>query len=517
MRQSPPNRARRAILLAFAALAFAAQAAAAAAATPWPGGVAVVSYDSQAALRAALAHTPARVVRNLPALNTAEVRPRTGARRFAARLAQAPGIRFVERLARREATSEPALAPAALPGGAYEWQFAATHENAVDPAVLRAAGSVTIAVIDTGADVTAPDLAAKKPITYSMLTHSADVTDRLGHGTLVASLAAGSVSNGEGMAGFGGDAKLLVVQAADVTGVITNVDEAAAIVYAVDHGAKILNLSFGGPQTSTLEQNAIDYAVRHGALVVAAAGNSFNEGNPVEYPAALLQPPGSNGQGGRGLVVAASTLYGQRAAFSSTGSHISLAAPGEGVFGALSSEAGGQGIHLPGSTAGLYGFGSGTSFSTPEVAGAAALVWAANPHLSAQQVAEILKQTASGRGTWNPELGYGVIDVGAAVARAQGRAPAVVAVKLSGRQRGGKVHLRWSARQAASYRLWVRKDGGRDRLLLEGRQTSVSLALAGGHSYAFTVSAKTVNGSTASSAAFTVRTKKRAAAPRRRA
>ena len=73
---------------------------------------------------------------------------------------------------------------------------------------------------------------------------------------------------------------------------------------------------------------------------------------------------------------------------------------------------------LPGAR-GLYGYASGTSFAAPEVAGAAALVWAANPSLTAREVAQILKETASGHGTWTPELGYGVIDVAAAVARAQ--------------------------------------------------------------------------------------------------
>jgi subtilisin family serine protease len=62
--------------------------------------------------------------------------------------------------------------------------------------------------------------------------------------------------------------------------------------------------------------------------------------------------------------------------------------------------------------------GSGTSFAAPQVAGAAALVWAANPSLTARQVADILKTTASGHGAWSAELGYGVLDVGAAVALA---------------------------------------------------------------------------------------------------
>ena len=64
-------------------------------------------------------------------------------------------------------------------------------------------------------------------------------------------------------------------------------------------------------------------------------------------------------------------------------------------------------------------YGSGTSFATPQVAGAAALVWAANPQLRADEVASIIEQTATGQGSWNAALGYGVLDVAAAVARAQ--------------------------------------------------------------------------------------------------
>jgi hypothetical protein len=118
-------------------------------------------------------------------------------------------------------------------------------------------------------------------------------------------------------------------------------------------------------------------------------------------------------------------MAGKRASFSNTGTQISLAAPGENVFGAVAAGSPRQywpRYALPGSVAGLSGWSSGTSFSAPEVAGAAALVWAANPKLTAQQVAGVLKATASGRGKWEPQLGYGVIDVAAAVASARGRA-----------------------------------------------------------------------------------------------
>ena len=384
----------------------------------------VVAYTSREALDAALARFPARVVRRLRRLNAVEVDPALQRDVFAASLDDLPGITYVDGLERRRPLAEPALVAAFRPGLPYEWQYVATRADEVPDAVLRAAASVKVAVVDTGADVTHPDLAAKAPETYDVVRKRADVRDAAGHGTFVASLAAGSVTNGDGIAGFAGDAQLLVVKASGADGMFTDVDEAAAIVYAVDHGARVINLSLGGVGTSALERRAVEYAASRNVLMVAAAGNEFEVGNPTEFPAALLQPPGSRGQGGIGLAVAASTMSGRRAPFSNTGTHISLAAPGENVFGAI---AGGTKpgewprYTLPGATAGLYGWSTGTSFATPQVTGAAALVMAANPQLSARQVAAILKASASGRGAWTPTLGYGVLDVAAAVAAASGQ------------------------------------------------------------------------------------------------
>jgi subtilisin family serine protease len=303
----------------------------------------------------------------------------------------------------------PAAAAAGGTPPLAEWQWHAAHEDEVPLWVRHAAASIRIAVVDTGADVGVPALAAKTPVTWNAVTGSATVSDSVGHGTFVASLAAGAT------VGFGGDAQLTVVQANRDAAAFSDVDEARAIVWAVDHGANIVNLSLGGDETSAVERDAVDYAVSKGVLLVAAAGNAALAGNAPQYPAALI--------GRRGLVVGAADRRGRRAPFSSTGSYVDVLAPGVGVLGAL---APGVGAGLFTSTAtggGGYGVGTGTSFAAPEVAGAAALVWAAAPTLDAAGVAAALEATASGGGTWTAGSAFGDLDVGAAVARVLGTPP----------------------------------------------------------------------------------------------
>ena len=459
-----------------------------------------VGYTSERDLARAVAVAHGTIVSRIAALHVAEVRPTSTA--FARVARSLRGIRYVERQLPRTPHTEPALAAVLAP---LEWQYPATHEDRVPAAVVHAAGAVTIAVIDTGADVTAPDLAAKAPQTYNLATGGPDIRDVNGHGTFVSSLAAGSVSNGEGIAGFGGDAHLLVIKAARDDGSLMDLDEAKGIVYAVNHGARVINLSVGGPATSLTERQAIEYAAEHGVLVVAAAGNEYTEGNPVEYPAALLQPVGSNGRGGVGLSVGASTNGGARAFFSNVGSQVSLAAPGQNVFSAVSSFSSPDEYPrqvLPGSTAGVYGFASGTSFSSPEVAGAAALVMGANPFLRAADVAAILKATASGHGSWNQQLGYGVVDVAAAVARAQG--PSGVIVR--GTRTGKHLQLRWFSAAASRYRISLRVDRKPPRVLLDDTTfTTLAVTLRHKHRYAFTVDALDATGAPAGATTYSLR------------
>jgi subtilisin family serine protease len=227
-------------------------------------------------------------------------------------------------------------------------------------------------------------------------------------------VAGGSVTPGSVLHGFGGDAKLMIVQANRGSDVFDDVDEAAGIIWAVDHGARIVNLSIGGAQTSKVEHDAIAYALSHGVLIVAAAGNTGLGGDVASYPAALVGP--------RGLAVASTTTTGKRAPFSTSARYVSLAAPGVHVLGATTAAA--PTSEFPRATLaadGLYAYGTGTSYSSPQVAGAAALVWAADPTLTPSGVIGILEQTASGHGKWNPGTGYGVLNVAAAVAEAKTR------------------------------------------------------------------------------------------------
>ncbi len=383
-------------------------------------GTVEVTYASAAALRAALVRRPATLVQDVPALRLAEVRPSGDPAVYIRALRRERGIVAVRRALPRAEAEAPGLTLGLVStpaGGAYEWQWYATGVDRVPAAILAAAARTTIAIVDTGADLSAPALAGKVKRAFDVRSGRRSVDDANGHGTFVASIAGGSTASGGAVAGFGGAARLLVVKVGDGTRV-NDVDVAAGIVRSVQGGARIVNVSIAGPTRSAAEAGAVAYAARHGALVVAAAGNDALAGNPAEYPAALLH--------GLGLAVGASDMDGRRARFSEHGQFISLAAPGTAVFGALAREARSSLFSrtaLPGGAAGLYGFASGTSYAAPQVSGAAALVWAANPRLTAHQVAAVLEQTAGGHGAWSPELGYGVIDVSAAVEAALRSAP----------------------------------------------------------------------------------------------
>ena len=282
----------------------------------------------------------------------------------------------------------------------YEWQFAASH---VDRALDLSSGSpsVVVGTIDTGvADV--PDLAGKVDQRWTVsrkgrLTRDKRATVELGHGTAVASLIAANVGDGFGMAGFGGASHLITIH----EWAFTDVSTAAALMKLDSLGVRIVNMSFGGDALETpIMLDAIHKAAVDGMLLVAAAGNSSHA---VAHPAADLQPAG--GVQSYGLAVGASDVHGNLAFFSNAGANLSLVAPGgydgdcTGVLVAVAPLGDGfEGSCYPtwaGTGGAQYGYVSGTSFSAPEVAGVAALIWAARPELTNYQVADIIKQSAS--------------------------------------------------------------------------------------------------------------------------
>ncbi|MBI5667897.1 MAG: S8 family serine peptidase [Chloroflexi bacterium] len=213
-------------------------------------------------------------------------------------------------------------------------------------AVTSASPSVIVAIVDSGICADHPDLAGRILPGYDFVDRDGQPQDALGHGCGVAGIVAANASNGEGIAGIAPNVQVLPLRALDSRGIGTYSNVAAAIVYAADHGAAVINLSLGGTTPSELLQNAVDYAIAKGALVIAAAGNT---GGAVLYPAAYAPV----------IAVASVDSSLQRSRFSSYGPEIDLFAPGENI--------------LTTSHDGGYQPMTGTSFAAPQAAGIAAL------------------------------------------------------------------------------------------------------------------------------------------------
>jgi hypothetical protein len=267
--------------------------------------------------------------------------------------------------------------------------------------VTTGSPEIVIAVVDSGVDPTHPDLAGAVRAGYDFVDDDADAGDsaRNGHGTAVAGAAAARANNGFGGVGtcFGCSVMPLRVIGAD--GIALNVNTAAAIDYAVDHGAAVVNASIYGELSPQVLRDAIVRARAAGVLVVAAAGNEASA--TPEFPAAFPET----------VSVASATPSGERAPFTSYGDWVKFAGPDCAPITTLG---GGSGVACA------------TSVSTPLISGVVGLLRARAPYATADDLERALASTARPV----PGTRYGLVDAAAALARLGQPAPTLHPVVL---------------------------------------------------------------------------------------
>lgn len=417
-------------------LAVVAAAAAALAAAPPASAarfaVGVAEHAGVDAVASALADATGRAPeRHLAPLDVLVVEARS-----AARLRAVPGVAYVERLdhdRRLAFTPDDPLA-------ARQWHLPYVRAFDFWPDFPALPG-VRVAVVDSGVDGTHPDLQGKIVAHRSFVGGSA-LTDQQGHGTFVAGLIAAQTNNAQGVAGIAFPAQLVIAKVVRGSRIVSLEAEASAIRWAVDEGARVINLSLGGLRDprepdrdtySALEAAAVRYAYTHGAVVVAAVGNGDQA--PVtpwpwaSYPAALPHVLGVSALGRDGSVPQFSNrdpIYND------------LAAPGQELVStfprSLTNDRPAcdeQGYSPCGPEE--YRHAEGTSFAAPQVAAAAALLLSVQPALQPDQVANLLERsTVDANATTgcrrcpfqrDPYTGWGRLDVAKAVGGLDGPLP----------------------------------------------------------------------------------------------
>jgi serine protease len=266
------------------------------------------------------------------------------------------------------------------------------------------------------------------------------VLDLDGHGTHVAATVAEATNDMSRTAGIAYNAVIIPVKVctgfwdeqidrssrgitgradADDAG-CTVLDIADGIEYAAEQGARVINVSLGGPGAANVLREAIDFAVRRGAFVSIAMGNDFEDDNPISYPAKYAE----NFMGAMSVAAVTRSLD-SRARYSGTGSHCEIAAPGgdflrDGPTGLIYQTM----LDEPSFTAIAPAFNSypiigiqGTSMASPHVAGLAALIMSQTPGITPAQVEARIRATARDLGTpgKDDEFGYGLIQPRAAL------------------------------------------------------------------------------------------------------
>jgi subtilisin family serine protease len=294
--------------------------------------------------------------------------------------------RFVEVPADRQEIVEPLPTPVPygvfsdpLAAPAYAWHI---YAIGADRAPAVGAG-FPITVFDSGLDVNHPDFVGRLN-TVLLNEQSVALTDQDYHGTLVAATAAAALN------AIGGEG---VYPSATLRSYDFDYSTAASyyggFTAAVRAGPGVINMSFGGTEASRADYEAIISTFAGGSVLVAAAGNDYEKGNPTDYPGAYPHV----------LTVAATDQAGLPTSFSSAGRHVDLAAPGVAIP-----------VQDPRDPH-YYFAVDGTSFSAPIVAAAAAEAMTARP-MDKTQLLELLRMTASSASLgWNERTGYGILNV----------------------------------------------------------------------------------------------------------
>jgi len=289
-----------------------------------------------------------------------------------------------------------------------EWWFSAWDIRSRVWPLARGAG-VTVGVVDTGVQANLPDLrGAVLPGGDTTGARSNGTIDEDGHGTGMAALIAGQGVAG-GVLGIAPEAKILPVRVGGdrQMGTASAASVGAGIRYAVDHGARVINLSLAGvaPSASSCdpaEQDAVTYALRHNVVVVAGAGNGNNAGNPPQEPASC------SGVLAVGAVQPSLKLWPD----SEQQPYVAVSAPGSDIV-SLTADGGNS-------------FGEGTSTSSAFVSGEAALVRSRYPSMPWYRVVQRIINTALPKGSPVPNdgYGYGIVRISSAVNASRYKVPA---------------------------------------------------------------------------------------------
>lgn len=330
------------------------------------------------------------------------------------------------------ATFDPARRLAHVPNDPlYPLQWSLDHLHCPDAwNVTRGASSVKVAVIDTGCDIAHPDLAPNVWTNpgeiagngldddhdgfvddvhgWDFVNGDGTLEDIFGHGTGCAGIVAARQDDALGMSGVAPLCTLVPLKACNDQGLLYDSYVVPALLYAADHGCKVISMSFYGDQVTPAERAAIDYCWAHGALPVAVAGNDAQV--LPYYPGAYANV----------LAVASHGATDQRSWFSNWGSWVDVAAPGEST---VATQPGG----------GWSTSFTGTSAAAPHVAGVAALLCSALPTATNADVRAAIEDSATTLaqpmiGTWTS---YGRVDARAALDRLLGSTPASKRVRVT--------------------------------------------------------------------------------------